>query len=188
MSKDQYKLYAEATQTIHDGGVLRAQKSIRESTSAADLQKLETELYQIKDRISQLYFGILLTDERLKLIDFLKEDIRSAINVIEALITNGAALKSERDILEAENLKTVQRRTELKTNRKAVITMRGLFINRPMDEKTALTHPSDINAADEINRPELLWYQYQTKVFDTHSMIYLSLKIGQKQGCFSKAV
>lgn len=62
LTKDQYKLYAEVNQPIFDGGITSKQRKIQESASAAELQQLEVELYQLKARINQLFFGILLLD------------------------------------------------------------------------------------------------------------------------------
>ena len=166
LTKDQYKLVAEVNQPIFDGGLTREQKNIQEASSAADQQQLEVELYQLKSRINQLFFGILLVDEQLKQNTLIKNDLQLGLKKIGALIDNGIALKSDEDVLKAEWFKARQQTIELESNRKAFSDMLGLFIQRPLDETSIFIKPPDITSSQEINRPELLLYDYQSQIFD----------------------
>jgi len=169
LSKDQYKIYAEVNQPIYDGGVIRQQKKLQEANSDEDQQKLEVELYHLKARINQLYFGILLIDEQLKQNALMKNDIQLGLNKTNALIANGTALKSNGDVLKAELLKANQQTIELKSNRKAFTDMLSFFINRTLDENTIFIKPSNIISSQEIKRPELLMYDYENKIFDAQN-------------------
>lgn len=166
LTKDQYKIYAEIDQPVYDGGVIKARKKIQEANTIVDQQKLEVELYKLKDRINQLYFGILLIDEQLKQNGLTKKDIQLGLDKINAQIANGTALRSNADILEAELLKANQQTIELISNRKAFTDMLSLFINRPLNENIVFIKPADIIPSAEIKRPELLMFDYQNKFFD----------------------
>ena len=61
LSKDQYKVFADIKQTIFDGGMISNQKKIAELQSQTEIQKNEVELEKLKDRINQLFFGIIQT-------------------------------------------------------------------------------------------------------------------------------
>lgn len=169
LSKDQYKIYAEANQVIYDGGVLKQQKKLQEANAIVDEQQLEVELYKLKDRINQLYFGILLIDEQLKQIVLTRRDIQLGLDKTNAQISNGTALQSNADILKAQLLKTDQQTIELNSNRKAFTDMLGLFVNRPLDENTIFIKPENITSSGEISRPELLMYDEQNKIFDVQN-------------------
>jgi len=162
LNKDQYKLYGEVNQSIYDGGVIRQQRQVQLSNAALEEQKIEVELYKIRERINQLYFGILLVDEQIKQTSLLKNDIELGLKKAEASFANGVAFKSNVDILKAEILKADQRMTELHTLRQAYTNMLGLFIDRSLDEHTALEKPSDIAPSQEINRPEIKLYSAQS--------------------------
>ncbi len=166
LSKDQYKLYAEVNQTLFDGGVLKQQKRTQESNTVVEQQKLEVELYKIKDKINQLFFGILLVDEQIKQTTLLKDDITLGLKKTEAAIANGTAFKSSADILKAELLNADQRTTELKAARTAYADMLGLFVNRPLTPDINLEKPKSLVVAQEINRPEITLYEYQNKTVD----------------------
>ena len=65
MSKDQYKFWGELNQLIYDGGLIKNQKQLQERSTLIDDQKLEVELYKLKDRINQLYLGLLLIEAQI---------------------------------------------------------------------------------------------------------------------------
>lgn len=171
LSKDQYKIYAEVNQTVFDGGVKRLQKQSIDADATVDQQKIEVELYKLKERINQLFFGILLANEQLRQTEILKKDIHLGITKTNAAIANGTALKSSADALQAELLKTDQRSIELKSVSRAYRDMLGLFINRPLDENSILEKPIKISAAQTINRPELTLYDTEKKLFDIQNSL-----------------
>ncbi|MEO5908202.1 MAG: TolC family protein [Ginsengibacter sp.] len=166
LTKDQYKIYAEIDQPVYDGGVIRAQEEIQDANSIVDQQKLEVELYKLKDRINQLFFGILLIEEQLKQNELIKNDIQLGRDKIKAQIANGTALRSNDDNLKAELLKSNQQIIELNSNRKAFIEMLGLFINRSLNNNDIFIKPKNIIPSNEIKRPELLMFDYQNKIFN----------------------
>ena len=169
LSKDQYKIYAEVNQPIYDGGIIKEQKRIQEANSVVEEQQLEVELYKLKDRINQLYFGILLIDEQLKQNALMKDDIQLGLNKINAQIANGTALRSNADLLKAELLKVGQQSIELESNRTALTDMLGLFINRSIDENTVFNKPPGIISSMEIKRPELSLFDSRSKMLDAQN-------------------
>ena len=171
MSKDQYKLYGEATQLLFDGGMIRQQQESLKSSSGIESQKVEVELYKLKERINQVFFGILILKEQIQQNELLKKDIQLGINKTAAAIQNGVALKSNLDILQAELLKVKQRSTELKFTLKGYADMLGLFIGRDLDERTNYIKPKPAVKALTILRPELQLYDLQRRNMDVQEKI-----------------
>jgi outer membrane protein TolC len=169
LTKDQYKIYADINQPIYDGGVIQQQKKLQEATSVIDQQKLEVELYKLRDRINNLFFGVLLVQAQQKQNELMKNDIQLGLNKIEAAIPNGTALKSSADVLKAQLLQTNQQTLELQANRKAFADMLGFFINRQINENTVFEKPQNIIPSQEIRRPELQMFDYQNKIFDAQN-------------------
>lgn len=166
LSKDQYKFYGEVNQTLFDGGVIKQQKLSQQSNLEVEQQKLEVELYKIKERINQLFFGMLLVDEQIRQTELLKQDINLGLKKTEAAIANGTAFKSNADVLRAELLNADQRTTELKAARSAYAEMLGLFINRPLDTNVTIEKPETLTVSSDINRPEITLYESQNKTID----------------------
>jgi len=167
-AKDQYKITAELSQLLYDGGVTAAQKNVQQVNALVEEQRAEVDLYKVKERINQLYLGILLLDEQLKQVELVKNDIRLGIKRVEAQVLHGTAFRSNLLVLEAELLKNDQRAIELRANRKGLIDVLSLFINQQLPENTKLETPaSGITISQAINRPELKLYEYQDSLFQT---------------------
>ncbi len=163
ISKDQYKIYAEASQVLFDGGTVSRQREVQRANAAVEARKLDVELYKLRERVNQLFFGILLVDEQLRQTELLKQDIRLGVSRTEASIANGTAFRSSLDILKAELLKTDQRTIELKALRVAYAEMLGLFIDRRLDQQVTLVKPAATVVSSEITRPEMKMFKYQTE-------------------------
>ncbi|WP_257670044.1 TolC family protein [Parapedobacter tibetensis] len=183
LSKDQYKLYGEMNQSLYDAGVTKLQKQATVANASVEEQALEVELHGIKERINQLFFGVLLLDAQLEQNSLLEKDIRAGLEKTNTAIANGTALKSSGSLLEAELLKARQRTVELQTTRKAYVQMLGLFINRQLDENTVFERPESLLVSQEINRPELGLYTAQQNNIDVENKM-LTAKNLPKLGFF----
>lgn len=166
IDKDQYRIYGEVVQPITDLITVKQQKDLQRSAVQTQEQNLEVELYKLKDRVNQLYFGILLVDEQLLQNELLKKDIQSGVDRVSAALANGADYKSSRNKLQAELLKAKQRDIELKNSRKAYLDMLGLFINQTTSESALLEKPKLQAGSDVINRPELISFESQKRSYD----------------------
>jgi outer membrane protein TolC len=121
LSKDQYKAYADVSQVVYDGGVMSSQADIQNSMSEIDDQKLEIDLLNLKERVNQIYFGILLLDEQLKQLEYVKKDLNESLAKLSASYEYGTATKTNVDLIKAEILNTEQRNIEMVASRKAYI-------------------------------------------------------------------
>ena len=185
ITKDQYKAYADVSQVIYDGGIMSAQADIQESIAEIDDQKLEIELLKLKERVNQIYLGMLLIDAQLHQLELVKNDLNASISKLDAAYLNGIAIKSDVDVLRAELLKTEQRKIELNSSRISYINMLALMINEKLDESTILLPPSQINyfSAEEISRPELKLYSAQKNLIKNQDGLTVS-KIIPKANLF----
>lgn len=171
LSKDQYKAYAEIDQVLYDGGEIARQKEWQKNNETVARQELAVDLYQLKDRIDQLFFGVLLIDGQLKQNDLLVKDLQLGLDKTQASIKNGTAFRSNADLISAALLQTRQHAIELRASRKAYTDMLGLFIGRPVHEYTVLATPAQVIVSDEIKRPELAVFDAQAKALDVQNQL-----------------
>ncbi len=164
----EYNVHGEVDQTIYDGGIIKQQKQLQQSGADIQQQSLEVQLYTLKDRINQLFFGALLINEQLKQNALIQKDLQNDIDNMQAAIANGTALSSSLDELQAELIQQQQNEINLKSSRKAYLDMLSLFINKPVD---TLETPPDIVVSATIKRPELSLYDYQKKNDDVQMKI-----------------
>ena len=171
-SKDQYKVLADLNQTIYDGGIIKQQEKAAQLNNEVEEQKVEVELYKVKDRINQIYLGVLFIDEQIKQTDLVRSDIQVGIKQVSAQVNNGVAFKSSLNVLKAQLLQTDQRVIELKASRKGLIETLGLFLNKPLDETTVLEKPTvGVVPVSDISRPELKLYSDQSKLLEQQNKL-----------------
>jgi outer membrane protein TolC len=165
-AKDQYRILADVNQLLYDGGLIKQQKNIQLLSDEVEQQRIEVELYKIKDRINQLFLGVLFLDEQLKQVDLIKADLNNGIKRVEAQVNNGVAFRSNLNVLQAELLKADQRVIELKSSRKGYIDVLSLFVNQSLPEDTRFDKPVVETSVliNDIQRPELKLYSTQEKL------------------------
>lgn len=166
ISKDQYKVFAELNQLLYDGGVTREQERFQEYNAAVEDQKLEVELYRIRERVNQLYLGILFLSEQEKLVDLVKSDIQTGIDRVAVQVENGVAFRSSLNMLKAELLKAGQRTIELRNARSGMTDALVLFLGKPLAADVQLEKPAPvlILSADPVGRPEIKLFNDQQKL------------------------
>lgn len=122
-------------------------------------------MYALNDRINQLFFGILLLDERLKQNQLLLDDLERTYRQVSHYMANGIASQSDLDAVSVERLRTRQQRVGLETSRQAYLAMLSAFIGKPVSQEEALLKPA-VEESGEMekriyNRPELRLFDAQ---------------------------
>lgn len=166
-SKDQYKFYADVSQTLYDGGVIRQQKNIQRLSTAVSLQQNETNLYQLRIRISQLYLNILYQDALLLQSKAVEQDVQTAIRKVQPQVENGTMLRSNLQVLQVQLLQAKQRSLEIRNTRSGLVAGLALLLGRPLPDDAALILPEETILQDTaLSRPELGIYQRQLQLLD----------------------
>jgi len=168
-SKDQYRLTAEVYQTVFDGLASKYKKENAIADAEVKKQSLEVNLYSLRDRVDQVYFGVLLIDEELKQNDLQQKDIQNVVDKTQAYVDNGTAFRSSVDELKAQLLQVQQNRIELQHSRKSYLTVLGLLTGRAISETATLAAPPTPVLSSDIKRPELKLYDVQKRSFDIQS-------------------
>jgi len=183
LSKDQYKVFADVSQTIYDGGNIRNQKNLAKIQSEVQTIQTEVELDKLKERINQLYFGILQTNKQWTQLQFTKLDIKAGIKKAEAQLKNGVIFRSNLDVLKAELVKIEQKEIELQAIKQNFVQMLSYFIKKNIDENTKLETPEKILLTKNNNRSELKLFDAQKQLLETQRKI-INTKNTPKLGVF----
>lgn len=159
----------QINQLIYDGGAISAQRKLIKAQAEADKKQLDVRLYEINQRVDQLYFGILMIDEQSKQLKLLQNDLALSLNTVQSLMNGGLANQSDVDAVKVEQLRAVQQESSLRTSRKSYIQMLGLFIGKALDEKTTLDKPTPLplSKPQGVLRPELSYFAAQQNLLDT---------------------
>src|SRR5690606_38023867 len=171
ISKSQYKVYAELTQSLTGLVNLKDQKESLNANTAVENQKVEVEMYKLKEMINNLYFAVLLLDRQKEQINLSVQDLQSGIEKMETAVANGVALRSSASNLKAEKLKAEQRITELDFNKKAYLEVLGVMIGQKLGPDTKLQTPAALQWNNEIHRPEQTLFSLQRKSLDVQKKL-----------------
>ncbi len=131
----------QVNQTIWDGGATKTQKKIIQAQSETDKANVEVALNDLKSRVNQLYFGILLIDEQLKQLEIQDTILNNNVDRIKQLNDNGLAYKTDLDEIRVEQIKLNQQRTEFNYTRNGYVMMLSLLIGAKINEQTMLQKP-----------------------------------------------
>lgn len=168
ISKDQYRVQGELVQPVTDiFTTIKHRKEIVKSEADTEIGRTDVEMRKIKERINQLYFGVLLIDAQITQVEIMKKDIQAALDKTNVAISNGVALKSNGDLLMAELLKAEQRVIEMNAHRKGFTEMLSLFINKDVNKDTYFEKPLETGIISGINRPELRVLESQKRTLHT---------------------
>ena len=113
LHKDQYKLVLNIEQTLWDGGYTKSRKEAVLAEKEVSSKSVEVELYALADEVNQLYFGILVLDEQLRLNDLAAGILEDNRKIIRSYIDNGLAGPSDLAKVEAEIIANSQQRTRI---------------------------------------------------------------------------
>lgn len=167
LDKDQYKIYVEVNQSVTDlFFTLKHQKDAVKNTSETEKRRTTVELHKVKERVSDLFFGILLIDTQISQNKIVQKDLQQSITKTETAIAAGTTLKSNADVLHAELLKVKQQEIDLIANKKSLISMLSLFVGKPITETATLELPSATIFSQENKRAELQWYDFQKNSYE----------------------
>ena len=85
LKKDQYRIGIDVNQTVYDGGVIRSQKEIAQRQGAIEEAQTEVTMYQVRSRVNEMYFALLLLDEQITLNADLQELLSSSEKKLESM-------------------------------------------------------------------------------------------------------
>lgn len=155
MNKDQYIAALELNQTLWDGGKSEADKRIARAEAAEQARSADVDLYALQGRVDNLFFGILLLDERIAQTRLTLDLLRSNLEKVRALQRNGVAMQSDADAVEAELLTVNQQLTQVTASRDSYRRMLEIFTGRPLDGEQLERPDASEPRSMESSRPEL---------------------------------
>ncbi|OWK97493.1 hypothetical protein AP75_11075 [Kaistella haifensis DSM 19056] len=183
LSKDQYKVYADIQQTVYDGGIISNQKKLAKIQSETEIQKNEVELDQLEERINQIYFGILQSQEQMQQTEITKNDLENGLKKANAQLQFGTILRSQVDVLKAQLIGLQQRQIEVQSLRKNLIETLSLFTKKDFNENTIFEKPEKLLLTSENNRTELKLFSLQQQFLETQKSLVQSKNL-PKLGAF----
>ncbi len=163
LAKDQYRVGVDLQQTVFDGGAISAQKQVAREQGAVQQAQLEVDLYKVRQRVNEMYFGLLLLDDQISLNKDLQEQLAASEKKLTSMVKHGTAAQCDLNNVTAERLNVVQQMTTLESQRRVLLSMLGTFCGL---EVTRVTKPAAVALIEGNNRPELRLIDSQLRLAD----------------------
>ncbi len=150
-------------QVIWDGGRTKNVKKLTEVDHDISRAELEVRFHDLENRVNEIYFGILLIQERIKQMELLIENLNKNKERVVAGKESGVAYQSDLDEIEVEILEAGQQLRELSYSRSAYVQMLSLLVGKEIPGSTTLDRPP--GRVDPVSvglsRPELTVFSRQ---------------------------
>jgi outer membrane protein TolC len=173
---DQYKLYLELNQQIYDGGTNRSYRNIENANFEIELQQIEVEFNSLKQRITQVYFSVLLLEKQLDLLNLALDELNEKSVTVESGIENGIILPADRNVLQAEILRIQQKILDVKSDRQTMLMALGELTGTTLDTGVCLALPEYDLVYDSINlRPEFGLFDLYKKQTDLNAKLQATM-------------
>ena len=165
LRKDQYRVGIDVQQMVFDGGAISSQKNIAREQGKVQEAQNEVTMYQVRRRVNEMYFGLLLLDKQIQLNHDLQEVLAANERKLSSMYERGTAAKSDYQTVKAERLNVVQQVSSLQAQRNAVARMLSMFCGLEVKdlEKPQATS-SGMQSAGQ--RPELKSIDAQLRLAD----------------------
>lgn len=159
-NKEQYRNELQVSQLIYGSGVIDARSNLIQKTNQSEQLAVDIRLYQLKQRINQLYFSILLHEEKIKLQAKRNQQLQQQLKEVQSGVDNGVIVASAQDAIQAELLKIKQETTGLESNQKHLLNALSDLVGVKVSDVNQLQF-NEVKITDKtsLKRPELNFYE-----------------------------
>lgn len=157
----QYRIGADISQNIWDGGTSKVHRKIERAEDAERQAAINVQLYAVRERVEDLYFGILLMDAQIEQVKNMQLLLQSNLDKLRIMQSNGTAMQSDVDMVEAEYLGTVQQLTQAESASQSYRNVLGLFMGKSIVGQKLVKPEAFIPQDLMPSRPELKYFEKQ---------------------------
>ena len=183
LSKDQYKVGIDLQQTIYDGGTISSLRSIARQEEKVQKAQVETNLYQVRKRVNEMYFSLLLLNEQIKLNDDVKALLLSSEKKLASMLKGGTIATSDFENIKAERLSVEQQNESLKSQQQMLQHLLSTFCGIKVSN---VQKPAPFKTTISMNkRPEMLLFDNQLQLSSVKEKA-LNSQVRPKLGIFAQ--
>ena len=157
LRKDQYRVGIDVQQTVFDGGAISSQKAIAREQANVQAAQTEVTLYNVRKRVNEMYFALLLIDNQILLNNDLQQLLAQNEKKLASMTKSGTAAESDYNNVKAERLNTIQQHASLEAQRSTLVRMLsafcGLEVTKPV--MPAAQAATAMQQQSSVLRPEL---------------------------------
>ncbi len=171
-NNDQYRASISVHQLIYADGIIEAKKAAKKLSLQTQKKQIEVNLYQLKKRINQLYFSIILLQEKRNLLVSKQQVLQTKLKEVKSGIKNGAVLPTSDKVIESQLLKTSQQFVEIDKNKAVLIASLTALTATTIDTNIPFKEPYITTVlSSNLNRPELELFQLKKEEIEASKKV-----------------
>ena len=174
LKKDQYRVGVDVQQMLFDGGAISSQKEVARRQADVQLAEAEVKIYKVRARVNEMYFGLLLLDEQIRLNSDLQAFLSGTEQKLSSMFKGGTASESDLLNVKAERLNVAQQLTSLQSQRQTLARLLGVFCGLEMTSPSKPVAVATSQFGDN-RRPELKAIDAQLRLTDAQERALNSL-------------
>ncbi len=161
LKKDQYRVGIDVQQTVFDGFAIKTQKAVAREQGHVQAAQNEVNIYNVRKRVNEMYFSLLLLDEQIQLKDDLQQLFSGNEQKLVAMVKGGTAAESDMMNVRAERLNVAQQLVSLESQRRTLQMLLSTFCGLEVkDVQKPAVSVSESLPADNL-RPEMKTFDAQ---------------------------
>lgn len=164
LSKDQYRIATEISQPITDIFLQSNRRKTTQIIGNIEAEKIQTELYRLKERITQIYFNIILLKAQLKNIGVSRNLLENRITLFNSQLKQGAAQTNQNDELQIAIVQFDKKEIETLNQLSVLIKLMHQMTQKPIDENTIFVIDSIDTSHSNKRLPELRLLDHQNEL------------------------
>lgn len=182
----QYKIGADITQNIWDGGASKTRRKIERAEDVERQAALDVQLYAIRKKVEDLYFGILLIEEQAEQTRNMQTLLQGNLDKLRVMYENGTAMQSDVDMVEAQYLSVAQQLTQAESTAKSYRKVLEIFTGRNLIGQELIK--PDVSVPNDLmsDRPELRHFAAQQQANEARNASIM-VSTMPKVGLFAQA-
>ncbi len=170
--KDQYKLSADISERLWDGGSDRYLRQQCELDRDLALAQTDVDVFQLRETVTDLYFKVLLLQESEAILAAALDNLNTRLRQADAAVTGGVSLRTNADQVRIQILQTEQQMAAIQSDQKTLKQILAIWIGRD-NADFQLKAP---DAAANLQRPDVRQFRPEYRLFDVQQR---SLQVGQ---------
>lgn len=159
LDKLQYKIGVDISQTIWDGGLSRARRDVSRLTSETQRKNIDVELYAVRQRVENLYFAILLTEEQIAQTGNALALVKGNLEKLRSMLRNGTAMQCDVDMVAAQALTMEQDITRARSVVRGYRQVLEIFIGESLADRALVMPYAQLPSDMRPERPELSLFE-----------------------------
>ena len=182
LKKDQYRVGIDISQTVYDGGAISSQAAIAREQGRVQAAQNEVNLYQVRQRVNEMYFALLLLEDQIRLNGDLQELLAGSEKKLASMEKGGIAAVSDYQNVKAERLNVVQQGVNLASQQRMLRTMLSTLCGIEVND---VQKPPVVEVGTTNNRPEMRLFDSQLRLADAQEKA-LNAALLPKLGLFAQ--